>query len=84
MNPPRNKVVLIPAGNGVKKRQAIIKMSSGGEIVLTRQRKDGQTVGFKSYNMNFKTLNTEDLMTALLFVTKTDDELRAMQEAADD
>lgn len=83
MGAPRNKVVLIPAGKGVKKRQAIIKMSSGAELILTRQRKDGQTVGVKGF-FNFKTLNVEDLMTGLLFVTKTDDELRAMQEAADD
>lgn len=76
--PPRNKVVLLPAGNGVKKRQAIIKLSSGGEIIITRQRADGGTVGFKSYASNFKTLNVEDFLAALLYVTNTDDQLEEL------
>ncbi len=82
-DPPRNMVVLIPAGGTVKKRQAILKLSGGSELILTRQRKDGQTVALKNGWGGFKTLNVEDLLAALLYVTKTDDELQSMQEATD-
>lgn len=79
---PRNPVKLIPAGKGVKKRQAILKLSGGGEVIITRQRADGQTVGF-AQGRGFKTLNVEDLLSALLYVTKTDEELEAMKNAGD-
>lgn len=76
--PPRNGVILIPAGGNVKKRQAIIKLTGSSEIILARQRADGRTVGFKSGFGGFKTLNVEDLLAALTYITHSDDELEAM------
>lgn len=77
---PRNVVKLIPAGGSVKKRQAIIALTGGMELHLTRQRADGQTVGFRT-PYGFKTVNVDDLLTALLYVTKTDEQLEAMKNA---
>jgi len=62
----------------VTRKMAVIEMTGGAQIVLTRSRKDGTTVGFRGHSTGFKTLDVEELMIGLLYVTKTDDELREM------
>jgi len=63
-----------------KKRMAIIKTTGGGEIIISRSRADGSTVGIKAWGVtNFKTLNVEELMMGLLYVTHTDAQLEEMK-----
>lgn len=59
------------------RRMAIIELTGGTQIMLTRSRKDGSTVGFKGYVGSWKTLDVQELLDGLSWVTMTDDQLLA-------
>jgi hypothetical protein len=59
------------------RRMAIIKMTGGAELIISRSKSDGSTVGVRQGG-RWKTLDTGDLLDALTYVTKTDEELLAM------
>lgn len=62
------------------RRMALIKMTGNAELMISRSRKDGSTIGFKSNmrNINWKTVETQDLLDALQYVTSTDEQLIAV------
>jgi hypothetical protein len=80
------------------KRMAIVKADKNGkglELVFTRSRGDGSTVGLRvpgmaQYNKSNKlvykyvTLNTEELVLALQYVTMPVDQFKEMVAAAND
>lgn len=60
----------------VTRRMAVIEMTGKASITLTRSRKDGSTVGVKSSGFyTWKTLDVEELLDALAWVTMSDDQL---------
>jgi len=54
---------------------AVIELTGGSSIRITRSRADGSTVGFSAGGMQFKTLDTKELLDALTWVTATDEQL---------
>lgn len=61
----------------VTRRMALIKLTGGSELRISRSRKDGTTVGIMVYG-KWKTLEINDLLDALSYVCKTDEELLKM------
>lgn len=72
-----------------KKRWALIKPIGAGqstELKISRSRKDGTTIGLSAVGFGgsgwgakhrWVTINTEDLLMAIMYVTHTEEELEA-------
>jgi len=71
-----------------KKRWAVIKphryyagekvSTSGGEIIMSRSRADGSTIGMK-IGFLWYTVETEELMLAVMHCTHTDEQLQELK-----
>lgn len=59
----------------VSRRMAIIEMPGGVTLRLSRSKADGSTVGYYSGRAGWKTLDTQELLDALSWVTLTNDQL---------
>lgn len=60
----------------VTRRMAVIELTGGQSIRITRSRADGTTVGFQSAGMRgWKTLDVSELLDAITFVTAPADAL---------
>lgn len=59
----------------VTRRMAVIEMTGGASITLTRSRKDGTTVGFRGGSSVWRTLDVQELIDGLMWITMTDDDL---------
>jgi hypothetical protein len=64
----------------VKKRMAIIsgKNQKKNEILVSRNTKDGLSVSIKmpDYKSSWAVFNTEDILMALAYVTRTDEQIQ--------
>lgn len=63
----------------VTRRMAVIPLSGSRELRISRSKRDGSTVGIHVGGLHpWKTLNVQDLLDALAYVTYTDEKLREL------